>query len=158
MSTESIFYLILAGIAALLIALFQYIYKSNKSKLNSVFAFLRFITVFLILLLLINPKFTKKTVYTEKPNLIVGIDNSESINHLKHSENANNIKKKISQNQELNNKFDINFYSFGNSFKPLDSLSFSEKQTNIASILKSLNQILIQWQLIIHLKKSILIK
>ena len=141
MSTESIFYIILAGIAALLIALFQYIYKSNKSKLNSVFAFLRFITVFLILLLLINPKFTKKTVYTEKPNLIVAIDNSESINHLKHSENAINIKNKITQNQELNNKFDINYYTFGSSFKPLDSLSFTEKQTNISSILKGLNQI-----------------
>lgn len=141
MSTESIFYIILAGIAALLIALFQYIYKSNKSKLNSVFAFLRFITVFLILLLLINPEFTKKTVYTEKPNLVIAIDNSESINHLKHSENAIDFKNKISQNQELNNKFDINYYSFGSSIKPLDSLTFTEKQTNIASILKSLNQI-----------------
>ena len=91
MSTETLIYIIIAGIAALLIALFQYIYKSKHTKLNIAFALLRFITVFLILLLLINPKFEKNNVYKEKPRLAVAVDNSESVLHLKQDTNLTSV-------------------------------------------------------------------
>ena len=141
MLTETLIYIIIAGIAALLIALFQYIYKSKQTKLNIVFAFLRFLTVFLILLLLINPKFEKSTVYTEKPRLAIAIDNSESILHLKQDSNLESVLNSLEQNSLLNQKFDIDYFSFGNSVKSLDSLSFDEKHTNIASVLSNFNQI-----------------
>lgn len=141
MSTETLIYIIIAGITALLIALFQYIYKSKKTKLNIVFAFLRFFTVFFILLLLINPKFEKKTIYIEKPKLAVAIDNSESILHLKQEDNLRDVLDQIEQNNVLSEKFDIDYYSFGQSVKSLDTLKFSEKQTNVASVFKNLDQI-----------------
>ena len=141
MSTETLIYIIIAGIAALLIALFHYIYKSKQTKLNNVFTFLRFITVFLILLLLINPKFEKSTVYIEKPRLAIALDNSESILHLKQQANLKSVLNSLEENNLLNQKFDIDYFSFGNSVNSLDSLFFREKQTNIASVFNNFNQI-----------------
>ena len=61
MQTETILYIIIAGILALLVALFQYMYKSKKrSKRYVLLTFLRFLTLFSVLLLLINPKFEKQ--------------------------------------------------------------------------------------------------
>ncbi|MBT8260578.1 MAG: VWA domain-containing protein, partial [Bacteroidia bacterium] len=141
MSTETLIFIILAGIAALFLALFQYIYKSTKSKNNIVYAILRFITFFLILLLIINPKFESKTVTNQKPKLAVVIDNSESIEHLNQVENAKSTLNQIQQNNELKDKFDIDYYTFGNTLNSLDSLSFNEKQSNISSVFKNLKQI-----------------
>ena len=91
MQTETVIYMILAGIGALLLALFQYFYKTKSmSKISMLFAFLRFITVFSVLLLLINPKFTQTTFSTEKPNLVIAVDNSSSIKHLNQSNNVEN--------------------------------------------------------------------
>ncbi|NNK82835.1 MAG: VWA domain-containing protein [Flavobacteriaceae bacterium] len=141
MSTETLIFIILAGIAALFLALFQYIYKSTKSKNNIVYAILRFFTFFLILLLIINPKFESKTVTNQKPKLAVVIDNSESIEHLNQVENAKSTLNQIQQNNELKDKFDIDYYTFGNTLNSLDSLSFNEKQSNISSVFKNLKQI-----------------
>ena len=88
MLSETLLYIILSGIIALLLALFQYLYKSKTSKLNMLFAFLRFITYFSVLLLIINPKFDKTTFYNEKPNLVVAVDNSSSVKHLKQDRKA----------------------------------------------------------------------
>lgn len=142
MQTETIIYIILAGIVALLLALFQYIYKTKSmSKRSMLFAFLRFISIFSILLLLINPKFTQISFTTEKPNLVVAIDNSSSIKHLKQSENVENIIKSISNNDALKNKFNLDFYTFGEDFKASDSLTFSENQSNINEAFNQLAQI-----------------
>lgn len=142
MQTETIIYIILAGIVALLLALFQYIYKTKSmSKRSMLFAFLRFISIFSILLLLINPKFNQISFTTEKPNLVVAIDNSSSIKHLKQSENVENIIKSISNNDALKNKFNLDFYTFGEDFKASDSLTFSENQSNINEAFNQLAQI-----------------
>ena len=76
MATKTIIYIIIAGIAALTLALFQYMYKSKKqNKLYKGLSILRFFTVFAILLLLINPKFESVSYEEEKPNLAILIDN-----------------------------------------------------------------------------------
>jgi RsiW-degrading membrane proteinase PrsW (M82 family) len=50
MQTETILYIIIAGILALLVALFQYMYKSKKrSKRYVLLTFLRFLTLFSVL-------------------------------------------------------------------------------------------------------------
>ncbi|WP_034039825.1 VWA domain-containing protein [Wocania ichthyoenteri] len=142
MQTETILYIIVAGIIALSLALFQYIKgKQNVSKLNILFSFLRFLTFFSVFLLLINPKFNHITLTTEKPNLVVAIDNSSSIKHLKQDKNALSIIDKLSQNNELNNKFNISKYTFGEQLKPFDSIQFSEKQTNISDAFSQLSQV-----------------
>ena len=55
MTESSVIYIILAFITALLLALFQYVYKSKlNNRLKTILAVLRTVAVFGILLLLIN--------------------------------------------------------------------------------------------------------
>lgn len=142
MTTQTLLYIIFAGIAALLLALFQYSYKQKgNSKKNTLFAFLRFLSIFGILLLLINPKFEQIKVYTEKPNLILAVDNSSSIKHLKQEENAAKLLESLTSDKALNEKFNVNVFSFGETLNISDSLSFNEKKTNINKAFKELSQI-----------------
>lgn len=144
MQIETLLYIILSGIIALLLALFQYLSKKkDRSKLNVLFAFLRFISIFSILLLLINPKFEQLKTYVEKPNLIVAVDNSSSVTHLNQKEKAKKVLRTISNNELLNEKFNVDIYTFGEAFRSYDSVSvsFSEKQTNIDEAFSKLTQI-----------------
>ena len=142
MKTETVIYIILAGIIAILLAVFQY-YRKQKStsKLNMLFCFLRFITIFSVFLLLINPKFEQVRFSIEKPNLVVAIDNSSSIKHLNQDTSVINLVERLSNDENLNNKFNIDLYTFGESFKASDSITFSENQTNINNAFKQLSQI-----------------
>ncbi|MCK0179231.1 VWA domain-containing protein [Flavobacteriaceae bacterium S0862] len=141
MQTDTILYIILAGIAALLLALFQYIYRSKKRKLNPIFSLLRFITIFCVLLLIINPKFEKVTLYNEKPNLVVVVDDSESVKHLEQDKSVNELLDSIKNSKELNDRFNLDIYSFGSEFQKLDSLNFNQSQTNYTSVFSNLQQI-----------------
>lgn len=142
MQTELILYVILAGILALSIALFQYIYKSkNRSRTIMLLAFLRFVTIFSVFLLLINPKFDKVTFYNEKPNLVVVLDNSESIGYLGHNAQAKQIIETLQLSDSLNQRFKLDFYTFGKDVNPLDSISFKDKQSNISKVFKKLSEV-----------------
>jgi len=142
MSSQTLLYIILAGIVALLLALFQYKYKSkNSSRRSSVFTFLRFLSIFFILLLLINPKFDSVKVYNEKPNLVVAVDNSSSVKYLKQEGNANAFIESIKNNKALNDQFNVDFYSFGETLNTSDSINFNEKQSNINKAFRGLTEI-----------------
>ena len=142
MTTATIFYIIIAGVLSIALAVFMYGYKSKQSGLLPwVFGILRFITLFAILLLIINPKFKSETYTIEKPKLPVLVDNSASIGELKQKENVSQLLQKLKGNSELNDKFDITYYSFGSDFRESDSLSFDEKNTNISKALASVNEI-----------------
>lgn len=120
----------------------MYGYKSKqKGSLRWVFGILRFITLFSILLLIINPKFKSETYTIEKPKLPVIIDNSASIGELGQKENVSQLLQKLKDNDKLNDKFDVSYYSFGSDFKENDSLSFEEKNTNISKALSSVNEL-----------------
>ena len=142
MTITTLLYTIIAGIIALLLAFFQYKYnKKSMSKLNMLFLLLRFVTLFSVLLLIINPKFNSITFYKEKPNLILAVDNSSSVKHLKQDNNVQRFLKKIKENKELNTKFNISTYTFGSSLKPIDSITFSEQETNINNVFNQLSQV-----------------
>lgn len=141
MQIETLIYIILSVVAALLLALFQYFYKSKKSNKKPIYVLLRFITYFTVLLLLINPKIEKQLVYTEKPSLAVVIDNSESISLLKQDLNATKIIETLQTNEMLNRKYNTDYYVFGEEFRTLDTLTFKDRQTNIASAFQNLKQI-----------------
>ena len=120
----------------------MYGYRSKQSdKLRWIFGFLRFITLFAILLLLINPKFKSETYIVEKPKLPILIDNSASVAELGQTENVSIFVKQLKENTELNDKFEVSYYSFGSGLNENDSLSFSEKNTNISKALTSVNQL-----------------
>ncbi|MEO1031679.1 MAG: VWA domain-containing protein [Bacteroidota bacterium] len=142
MQTQTIVYIIIAGIAALLLALFQYVYKSKlKSKLRYGLIVLRTLAIFGILLLLFNPKFESKTYYDEKPTLVVAVDNSESVAYLGQDSTAISLQQAINSNSELNKRFDIQNYSFGKSVNSLDSLNFEDRQSNISLALKQFGEV-----------------
>lgn len=142
MTTNTIVYIIIAGIAALLLALFQYMYKSKqRSTLRYVLTSLRFISVFGILVLLINPKFEAVSYYDEKPNLIIALDNSESIKYLDQDEKAQAFYNQLIANKELQERFNIEGYTFGKDFKTLDSIAFNERQSNMSAAFKSYSEI-----------------
>jgi ACT domain-containing protein len=142
MQTETILFIILAGIIALSLALFQYIYKAkNRSRFYKFLVFLRFLTFFSVLLLLVNPKYNKVTYYNEKPNLIVALDNSESVAYLGQEEKANALFETLKSNVSLNNQFNLEFYSFGKDLNSSDSITFKEKQSNIAKVFKKLSEV-----------------
>jgi len=142
MQTETILYIIFAGIAALLLALFQYIYKSKlNTKLKYGLTALRTLSIFGILLLLINPKFESKSYYEEKPTLVIAVDNSESVSYLEQDANANRLYSKLKGNEALNQRFDIETYSFGKSVSESDNFNYDERQSNISQALKQFGEV-----------------
>ncbi|NRD23555.1 VWA domain-containing protein [Winogradskyella litoriviva] len=142
MQNSTIIYIVIAAIAALLLALFQYLYKSKiKSNLKYLLTALRAISLFGILLLLINPKFESFTYFNEKPTLVIAVDNSESISYLKQDQKSREVVKVLKDNAEIANRFNLEAYSFGKSVFTLDSLNFNERQSNLAYALKQFGEI-----------------
>ncbi|MEP3836958.1 MAG: VWA domain-containing protein [Algibacter sp.] len=142
MQTETLIYIILAGIVALGLAFFQYFNKKKgMSKINMLFSFLRFLSLFSVLLLIINPTFEQVKVTTEKPNLVVALDNSSSIKHLKQDQKALAFINELQSNIEIQNKFNVKFFTFDERLKTLDSINFNGQQTNIAKAFNQLNDI-----------------
>ncbi len=142
MQTTTVLSIILAAVVALLIVLFQYFYKSKiKGRQHFLLSFLRFIALFSVFLLLVNPKFTKKYFSLEKTNLLVLTDNSSSIKNIGAKEQVESILQKLISSNELSDKFKLEQYQFGNTIGVSDSLTFSDKATNIVKALKTLNTI-----------------
>ena len=142
MQIETLLYIIFSGIIAIGIAAFQYYTnKKSMSKLNMLFLFLRFITIFSILLLLVNPKLQQLTVSTEKPHLVIAIDNTNSITFQNQDVNSKNSVSALTTNSDLAKKFNIETYTFGDNLNASNSITFSEKQTNIDNAFSQLSQI-----------------
>lgn len=134
--------IILAVICALGISVFQYLYKTKKEgQLKYWLSFFRFLTVFSILLLLINPSIERTELESIKPKLVVAVDNSSSIKLNSQEKSIQNFVGKIRNDKELNNKFSVDYYSFGKNLNKLDSLSFNEKQSNLSLPFKEFSKI-----------------
>ena len=142
MTTNTILLLLLSLLIAGGLSYFQYFYKAKtKSKVNLVLAFLRFLSIFAILLLLINPIITRKTLEIVKTPLAVVVDNSSSIIDLKAKETALKSYKKIIQNKDVQEKFDVQSYQFDSEFQSSESFNFRGMQTNLDEVAKNLKSI-----------------
>lgn len=124
------------------LSFFHYYYKAKTSlKVNFVLAFLRFITIFAILLLLINPIITRKSYETTKTPLALVVDNSSSINDLKANESLLKSYKEIVQNKDIQEKFDVQSFQFDSEFQSSSKFDFKGKQTNIDAVGKNLKNL-----------------
>ena len=142
MTTTTVLLLLLSLLIAGGLSFFQYIYKAkNKSKVGWFLAFLRFLSIFGILLLLINPIITKNTLETVKTPLPIVVDNSSSISFLNANEKALELYKKIQSNSDLQEKFDVQSYQFSDEFEPTEAFDFKGTQTNIDVVAKNLKSI-----------------
>ena len=99
MTTATVLLILLSIVIAGGLSFFQYYYKAkSKSKINLLLAFLRFLSIFGILVLLINPIITKNTLEIVKTPLALVIDNSNSISFLNAKEKALELYQKIAKN------------------------------------------------------------
>jgi hypothetical protein len=139
MPLNTVLLITLAFLTALALAAFQYFYKAkgNRSQ-NAIFATLRVITYFSVFLLLINPKIRKTDYFTEKPRLILAVDNSASISHFEKAGEVRNFINDLSNDTELRERFDVNVYGFGKELGQVKEFEFTGNQSNISGALKEL--------------------
>lgn len=143
MQTITLVYILLALLLGIFVAFFQYFFKvKRKPKITVLLFTLKALSVFLLLILLLNPKITVKSIINKKPVLTVLSDNSSSISFFNESQNMKGFSERVVNDSDLKNKFDIKTYSFGNGLVFNDSLKFSEKQTNISKSLNETNELL----------------
>lgn len=134
--------LLSAVLIALLVSYFQYFFKAkSNSKLNYFLAFLRFLGILLILVLLINPTVNTSSYELEKTPLALVVDNSKSM--LEHSslKNINEYLEIAKQNSGLNKKFDLNVFNFGSELVSNDSLTLKEKATRLDKVAKGIQSL-----------------
>lgn len=141
MNSLTILYLIVAFLGSILLVYLSYFYKERQTKATYYLSTLRFLTIFGLLFLLINPKIKNTSYDIVKPKLLVAVDNSSSIRFSNQDTVVRKIFRSIKENKELNEKFDCNFFTFGNVLKDNSELTFEENQTNIIEGLKGLNSI-----------------
>lgn len=142
MNSTTILLLLLSIAVAAGLSFYQYLFKAkNRSRTTLFLAFLRFFSIFGLLLLLINPIITRKTVETVKTPLPVIIDNSASITDLKADKSAKEVFQKLTENRDLADKFDVQAYQFDADFLPADTIDFKGSQSNIDVVAKNLKNI-----------------
>ena len=140
MEIITLIYIVLAFFFSASVAFLQYFYKEkNDYKINILLFTIKALSLFLLLLLFINPKI--KTVETEnsKPVLSILVDNSLSIKYFKEEAKVAAVLEEVKKDKRIQNKFDLQFFSFGETINVLDSLSFLETQTDIATAIESVN-------------------
>jgi len=139
MNTLTVIYIFLAILFTSLLVFFQYFFKEKKYLNRNILAFLRFFSILSVLLLLINPKVLKTNYDILKPKLLVVVDNSASIKYTNQDSIVTGIVKKVENDANLNAKFDIQYFSLGNTLQNNSNFTFEESQTNIYEALKGLN-------------------
>ncbi|MNQ14811.1 hypothetical protein D3C85_277690 [compost metagenome] len=142
MTTNTILLLLLSLLVAAGLSFYLYFYKAkNKSNLNLFLAFLRFLSIFGILLLLINPIINRNTLEIVKTPLPIVMDNSSSVDFLNAKEKALKLYKKLVSNKALQEKFDIQSYQFDSEFQQSEQFNFKGTQTNLDRIGQDLRKV-----------------
>ena len=144
MSTTTIILITLAAIIALGFVFFKYFYGGRDRSLRKyILAGFRFISVFVLLLLLINPEIKQREYELEKQQLFLTYDLSNSVEYLESGDDVVAFAKELRNNEELKDRFEIREFGFGRSLFSLDkdSISFTENQTNISAALSELEKL-----------------
>ncbi|MFT3796246.1 hypothetical protein [Flavobacterium sp.] len=142
MTTSTILFILLSLVVAAGLSFYQYFYRAgHRNKINLWLALLRFVTIFGILLLLINPIVSRSTYEVQKTPLPIVMDNSASIVDLKANQAALDVYQKLATNKELQEKFDVQSYQFDSEFEASAQFDFKGHQTNIDLAAKNLKSI-----------------
>lgn len=142
MQTNTFLYIILALLLSISIAFFQYYYnEKSKAKITILLFFLKTISLFLLILVFINPVIKKTEIQNTKPVLAILVDNSKSISFFKEAKNSINFLQEIKEDKSIHEKFDVKEFTFGVKLNQLDSLSFTDNETNIYEAITSVKQL-----------------
>ncbi len=136
-------YLVMIIIAALAIAYLIYHHRKDKDEFNSLQGYIlsgvRFLYILIISILLLSPlaEIIKKRI--EKPILVIGVDNSESVNvDQKNGEAINNILNELTS--ETFGEYDIQTLYFGNEVRQLDGAAFNDKISNYSDFVEEVDK------------------
>lgn len=120
-----------------------FLYRKDKNlsdfsrNLILFLSFLRFAGFTLLAFFLLEPmlKFVRQEV--EKPVIVIGIDNSESMVMTKDSTQTKTLLNEgITQlREQLGDRFDVRTYSFGDRIQEESSPNFSDKETDISALI-----------------------
>ena len=141
-TTATILWLLACLILGLAYAFVLYKDKnSEKKSLNYLLFVIRTLAVTIIAYILFAPLVKSTTKTLEKPLLLIAQDNSASIGIIKSADfssksYADRFKK---FEKYLSEKYEIHSYSFGNSVKAGLKFDFTDKQSNIESVFKMVN-------------------
>lgn len=142
MTASTVLWLLLSVLAAFALSFYQYLFKAKKrSRLHIFLALLRFITLFSVFVLLINPVITHKDLETVKTPLPILLDNSQSIKELGQDSLAKQLSERLISNSALKDKFDVQLYAFDESFESGKTPDFKGKQTHIDQAAQNLKQL-----------------
>ena len=129
-------WIVLFGILALAFSLALFQYEPWKSKtIFWVLTAMRTLSLCTLFVLLYNPEISRNTTELIKPKLAVLVDNSASIGFLDKDSLAQDFSSQLKNDTALNNRFDLQFFTFSNSTAQTDTLSFDGSQTNIGQAL-----------------------
>ena len=141
MTTSTVLLIIVSALVAFALSFYQYLFKAKKkSPVFFFLAFLRFITLMAVFLLLINPVVTKQDYETVKTPLPILLDNSQSVKELGQDSIAKLLSQKITSNKALNEKYDVQLYTFDEGFEVGKEPDFTGKQTHIDQAVQNLKQ------------------
>jgi hypothetical protein len=142
MKEFDVLWIILIILGSVGLTWFQYAKQlKSHSKRALLFAIPRCLAYICLGLLFLNLEINQNEVITEKPDLIIGIDNSLSIAQLA---DTTRLKQKVDSfinDNDLNENFNLNSFSFSEDYQQLDRLDFKGSQTNISSFLKDITKI-----------------
>lgn len=142
MAGSTVLLLLLSALSAAGLSFYQYFLKAGaRSRVTLLLASLRFISIFGLLLLLINPVVSHHWYETEKTPLAIAVDNSGSIKELRADQAAVGLYEKLTSDSRLNEKFDIQPYQFDSEFSVFDKPDFKGRQTDLDQVSKSLRSI-----------------
>ena len=111
----------------------------GKSWLPKVMVFLRFIVISILSFFLLEPFVSSVLIDKEKPIIVLGIDQSESMQGAAHLQE---LEVGISELQNtLADNHQVDIYAVGTNITPLDSFHYHEKATNYASFFKQLSDV-----------------
>lgn len=130
-------------ILSLAFVFFFYQFKKDKDEFTTAqrrtLSFVRFIYILLISVLIISPLLEIIKTRFEKPILIVGIDNSQSM-----ASNKSDADKVISVKNELfaaySQKYDLQLLTFGEKVTPNAEPNFSEQTSNYSEFLDEIDK------------------
>lgn len=140
MSINFITYLIISIITALIVALFQYyrVSKISNSVIKYILIILKTISFTAVLLLFLDLYYESKNYKKEKTPLYLLLDNSQSIKNRNLESEIENIKNQFSNSNIISNKYHLKFYQFGDNLEVLDSLDYSDHESNLELALNNI--------------------
>lgn len=135
-------YLFLIALGAFLISFLLYFRHPKSAEVPSwawwTKGILRFLALFFIGLLLLNPMINTRNTETKKPVVLIAQDNSESIKASTDSVSLLTLKQKMDQiESQLSGDFVVKRWSFDAQISDSTSIDYSGKATNISSVFES---------------------